>query len=59
MTVQQTPKNTFQNPFTVMERVGHVSYKLLLLDGCEFRHTFHIDRWKTHLGPEAVPNTNP
>lgn len=46
----------YYGPFRVIEKVGVVSYKLLLPDGCQLHPTFHVSQLKKHLGPQAVPN---
>jgi hypothetical protein len=38
--------------------MGNTSYKILLPDGCQLHHTFHVSQLaqlKKHLGPKAVP----
>lgn len=43
-------------PFRVLQKVGSVSYKILLPDDCRLHNTFHISQLKKHIGPHAVPN---
>lgn len=45
----------YYGPFRVLERIGQTAYKLLLLEGCQLHHTFHISQLKKHLGPTVVP----
>ena len=46
----------YYGPFRVMERIGVVAYRLLLLEGYQLHPTFHVSQLKKHIGPEAVPN---
>ena len=46
----------YYGPFRVLAKVGHTSYKLLLPDGCQLHHTFHVSQLKKHLGPKAIPS---
>lgn len=46
----------YYGPFRVLQKIGAVSYKLLLPDDCKLHHTFHVSQLKKHLGPAAVPN---
>ena len=48
----------YYGPFRVLAKVGHTSYKLLLPDGCQLHHTFHVSQLKKHLGPKAIPSPN-
>lgn len=46
----------FYGPFRVLQKVGSVSYKLLLPEDCKLHDTFHISQLKKHVGPQAIPN---
>jgi hypothetical protein len=46
----------FYGPFRVLQKVGQVSYKILLPEGYKLHHTFHVSQLKKHLGPNAVPS---
>ena len=46
----------YYGPFRVLQKIGNVSYKILLPDECKLHHTFHISQLKKHIGPQAIPN---
>ena len=45
----------FYGPFRVLLKVGNAAYKLLLPEGCNLHHTFHVSQLKKHHGPVAIP----
>ena len=47
----------FYGPFRVLAKVGNTSYKLLLPEGCQLHHTFHVSQLKKHIGPTAIPSS--
>ena len=44
----------YYGTFRVLEKIGRTSYKLLLPEGCQLHHTFHVSQLKKHLGPTAI-----
>lgn len=44
----------FYGPFRVLQRIGKVPYQLLLPEGCQLHHTFHVSQLKKHIGPQVV-----
>jgi hypothetical protein len=45
----------FYGPFRITDRVGNLSYKLLLPDGVTIHPVFHVSQLKKHVGKNAVP----
>jgi hypothetical protein len=45
----------FYGPFRITDRVGNLSYKLLLPDGVTINPVFHVSQLKKHVGKNAVP----
>jgi len=43
-------------PFHVMEKIGAITYKLLLPEGYQLHPVFHVIQLKRHLGPIVVPS---
>lgn len=48
----------YYGPFRIIQKVGHVAYKLLLPEHCKLHPTFHVSQLKKNLGPQAIPNPN-
>ena len=46
----------YYGPFCVLQKIGHTAYKLLLPEGCQLHHRFHVSQLKKHLGPKAIPS---
>jgi hypothetical protein len=45
----------YYGPFRVLLKVGQTAYKLLLPEGCNLHHTFHVSQLKKHVGHVAIP----
>ena len=60
LSVHRCPQlhSKYYGPFRVLAKVGHTSYKILLPEGCQLHHTFHVSQLEKHLGPLAVPSKN-
>jgi hypothetical protein len=46
----------YYGPYRVLQRVGTVSYKLLLPKGCLLHPTFHVSQLKKHIGRKVIPS---
>jgi hypothetical protein len=48
----------YYGPFKVLQRIGKVTYKLLLPDNCSIHPIFHVSQLKHHIGPKVIPQAN-
>lgn len=48
----------YYGPFKILQKIGHVAYKLLLPDEVKIHHVFHVRQLKKHHGKLVVPMPN-